>query len=473
MLTAEDIYDFQKCPHRVYLNRHGDANKKRPLAQFLDLLFRRGHGHEKSILGKLVFQRPSGATLEERRSATLELMKNGVDLIYQGVLETPRGRGIPDLLRRAGYQSVFGEHAYEPIDVKSGRGYESKESDTLKSEYGLQMAFYSMLLESIQGVYPRSAYIINIEGIEIPFNPNDFRAALEHQLPEIEVLVDGSNSDEPAKCGSCSVCAWQDLCFERLKAANDVTLVVGIGRSMKKDLIAAGVKSVQDVTKLDNSSMRIKGIAATRALKFSRQARSYLENKMYKLPGNPMDASPYRVYFDFEDDPLQALIYLYGFVVVEPDGSHKYKMIWCDSKEGERGAFEEFCKFCSEISGKDYKVYHYATHERTVIRKLREAYPVQNDIALEEYLSKMVDLNKEVAGRAVLPTLGYGLKEVSKFIGFKYTDEDPGGAQSIAWFQDYQRDPVANAALKERILAYNRDDCEATKAVHEWLIKLG
>ena len=241
---------------------------------------------------------------------------------------------------------------------------------------------------------------------------------------------------------------------------------------MKKELRTAGITTIQDVTRLDKSSMRIKGIGSTRALKFSRQAQVYLDNKMCKLPSEPMSTAPFRIYFDFEDDPLQSLIYLYGCVLVKSDGTSEYCMIWCDSKAEEKKAFEAFCSLCSDLAGKDYKVYHFASHERTVLRKLMELYPLQDFTALNEFMSKMIDLNREVTSRAVLPTLGYGLKEVSKYIGFKYTDEDPGGAQSIAWFQDYQRDPTVNAGLKERILAYNRDDCEATKAVHEWLLKV-
>ncbi len=81
----------------------------------------------------------------------------------------------------------------------------------------------------------------------------------------------------------------------------------------------------------------------------------------------------------------------------------------------------------------------------------------------------MVDLNKQVESHVVLPILGYGLKPVSKFVGFRYSDEDPGGAQSIAWFQEYQENPEKNAELQQRILTYNREDCEATRLVHEWL----
>ena len=50
MITAQHIYDYLACPHRVYLNAHEDPAKKRPLSQFLDLLFRRGTLYEKRTL---------------------------------------------------------------------------------------------------------------------------------------------------------------------------------------------------------------------------------------------------------------------------------------------------------------------------------------------------------------------------------------------------------------------------------------
>ncbi len=59
MITAQHIYDYLACPHRVYLNAHEDPAKKRPLSQFLDLLFRRGTLYEKRIIegGKAIQSR--------------------------------------------------------------------------------------------------------------------------------------------------------------------------------------------------------------------------------------------------------------------------------------------------------------------------------------------------------------------------------------------------------------------------------
>jgi predicted RecB family nuclease len=37
------------------------------------------------------------------------------------------------------------------------------------------------------------------------------------------------------------------------------------------------------------------------------------------------------------------------------------------------------------------------------------------------------------------------------------------------WWSDYLRDPVANAALRERVLRYNEDDVRASFVVRDWL----
>lgn len=83
----------------------------------------------------------------------------------------------------------------------------------------------------------------------------------------------------------------------------------------------------------------------------------------------------------------------------------------------------------------------------------------------------MFDLYPAVKRSAVLPSRGYGLKRIAPFVGVKYSAEDAGGAQSIVWFQEYQRNPGRQDVL-ETLLTYNREDCVAMKSVEEWLRQL-
>lgn len=64
--------------------------------------------------------------------------------------------------------------------------------------------------------------------------------------------------------------------------------------------------------------------------------------------------------------------------------------------------------------------------------------------------------------------LAYGLKYVAPFAGHTYSAENAGGAQSIVWFHQYQRDPNRSDVL-EKLLTYNKEDCVAMRTVEDWL----
>jgi len=49
-ITAQDFYDYDKCPHRVYLNNHGNPDEKLPFSDFLNLLFESALVHERKIV---------------------------------------------------------------------------------------------------------------------------------------------------------------------------------------------------------------------------------------------------------------------------------------------------------------------------------------------------------------------------------------------------------------------------------------
>jgi predicted RecB family nuclease len=49
----------------------------------------------------------------------------------------------------------------------------------------------------------------------------------------------------------------------------------------------------------------------------------------------------------------------------------------------------------------------------------------------------------------------------AKYLGFTWRDASPSGAASIEWFHRWTQS--GNAAIKQRILDYNEDDCRATR----------
>ncbi len=89
----------------------------------------------------------------------------------------------------------------------------------------------------------------------------------------------------------------------------------------------------------------------------------------------------------------------------------------------------------------------------------------------ERYVSQEFDLYTDlIVPYSDWPTYSYGIKQIARQVGFKWRDSDPGGANSIAWYNEYLADP-SRPELKQRIIDYNEDDCLAMIAVKDYFVR--
>lgn len=81
-----------------------------------------------------------------------------------------------------------------------------------------------------------------------------------------------------------------------------------------------------------------------------------------------------------------------------------------------------------------------------------------------------IDLRKVVSSQLVIGS-GERLKEVARIAGADWDDEEAGGDNSMLWFRDLlsSTDQQEIEGLKQRLLTYNRNDCEATMKLRDWL----
>lgn len=276
MITAQDFYDYEKCSHRVYLDHHGDPSEKLPLSDFLNLLFERALAHERDVIRNLPYETPEGKSLEERASATVALIKAGVERIYQGVLLSPDGVGIPDLIEKETSHSALGDCSYKPVDIKSGSGYKNEQKGSLRKDYALQLFHYARLLEQIQGKFPPTGEILNKRGERVVYPLVQFRELYEEVYSEIQELLSRTRITEPALNSNCKLCQWWGHCEPILLERRDVSLLPGIGPEIRLKLKEAGVSSIEDVPAFDFSKTKIKGLGQKTAESLVRLAKARL-----------------------------------------------------------------------------------------------------------------------------------------------------------------------------------------------------
>ena len=482
-ITANDLYNYTKCLHKVYLDANGNPAEKGEVSPFAKLLWEMGLQTERDYLSGLAgLSGPHGddravtdlspSTPEAAWVQTVEAMRRGDGLIYQGCLIQGRYRGRPDLLmRRDDAPSTWGGYHYEPIDIKAGRGWEERDGKVtrFKEHYAYQMIFYRDLLREIQGHAPALLRIINVDQETEAFDPAEFEDDYRAAKAEVERLVAGEEQSEPVLGSHCAQCEWFARCRDWADATEDPTKVFFIG-SVKFGLKRVGIKTVGDLARIDvekhlTPPFKIPRMGKATLERARRRAQVVLKGEPEIRPGYRFPEAETEIYFDIEDDPTRGVTYLYGLLEVTQERPPHFHYFLAEHPSDEERAVREFWDYLARRDGAAYYVYSHK--ERTTLRRLMEKYDLDRAV-FERYTQAEYDLyQKLVVDHSDWPVYSYGIKHIAKQIGFAWRDPDPSGVNSIVWYNDFLADPGRRQVMT-RILEYNEDDCRAMVAIKRY-----
>lgn len=467
-ITAQDLYNYTKCAHRVYLDAHGDRSERTEVSIFVRLLWEMGLQTEHEyleVLGDLPYQDLKALPIDEACEKTVQLMQQGVDLIYQGAIRSGEWLGRPDLLvRRHNARSVYGNYYYEAIDIKAGKGWEFHDGKRthFKKHYAYQVMFYREILRNIQGYAPPLAHIINVDKEVEEFDPATFENAYEKALVEVVQLVAGQEKSEPVLGSACHMCQWYVKCRRWVEGTRDLSGLFQVGR-VKFEFKKFGVHTIFEAAKLTEKQMeemaeQIPRVGMKTLRHMKERAVVKLSKKPLLKPGYSFPQAQREIYFDIEDDPTQGFTYLFGMVEMEQGEDLGYRYFIARSPEDEESAVRGFWRYIEQ--NRDAVFYVYSAKERSTLRHLMLRYELDPAV-FEQYVACEYDLYTDLVLKYTeWPAYSYGIKQIAQLLGFSWRDEDPGGANSIAWYHDFIEDSQREDIL-QRILEYNEDDCRA------------
>ncbi|GJL69192.1 MAG: hypothetical protein NPIRA06_18270 [Nitrospirales bacterium] len=471
-VTAQDLYNYTKCLHRVYLDSNGDPSEKSEVSSFVKLLWEVGLQTERDYITSLGDQEIvdlQDFSVEPAFQETLLAMKHGAAVIYQGCLIHEQFVGRPDLLvKREDGVSRFGTFLYEPIDIKAGKGWEEAEGKKrkFKEHYAFQILFYRLLLEKIQGTVPPGGRIINVDKQLEEFDPAPFEERFNQAMEDVQQLVSGEETSEPVLGSHCTMCGWFSRCYRWVKAESDPTGLFFVGKQ-KFALREQGLRTIQDIAQMDVQNYlkppyKIPRMGKVSLTRMKERAQVLIAGKPRIRSGYTFPEVDQEIYFDIEDDPTRGVTYLFGMVIQDGKRPSHFTYFLAKTPEDEGQAVREFWQF---IQSTDRAVYYVYSHkERSTLKRLMEKYDLDAE-TFEKYKAFEFDLYQDlIVEYSDWPTFSYGIKHIAKFIGFQWRDVDPSGANSIAWYNDYLANR-ANEALLNRILEYNEDDCYAMAAI--------
>lgn len=508
ILSATDLSDFLACDHLSLLSRLAALGGPEP-PRFddpgLEVLWELGRVHEEAYLADLeaqglsVVEIPQRATETETAGAdgwhagaeaTREAMRQGVDVVYQGVLFDGRWLGKPDFLRRVDHPSALGDFSYEVVDTKLAR--------EAKAGAVLQIAVYSDLLADVQGRAPEKMYLAlgGPDNRVEAFYFADFAAYLRFVRDRFQRALEDA-SDEPPyapdPCDHCAICAWQTRCDKERRDVDHLSLVAGISRKQTKALEEREVFTLEALAGL-TLPVELEGVSRPAAERIREQARIQVEGRRageprYELlePVVPEEGlaalpapSPGDVFFDIEGDPHFedfGLEYLLGWID-QDEKCQEYRALWALDRQTEKRQFEAFIDHVTERLDQfpDLHVYHYAPYEPTALKRLAGRHGTRED-ALDRLLrgGVFVDLYRVVRQGLRASVESYSIKKMEPFYGFERDVDLRRASSALAHFEAWLalgRSGKEAPGLLEEIEGYNRDDCLSTLKLRDWLERL-
>ena len=208
VFAASDLVGFLECEHFTSLEL---INLETPLPRVEEdasalLVQEKGHDHERVYLEQLQGSRARVSDLSalsggvpDRIACTLEEMRAGAEIIYQGALGVGDFIGYPDFLRRVDTPSDLGSFSYEVVDTKLAR--------SVRAKFVVQLAFYSDCLAHAQGVAPFMMHLVLGDQREVSLRFADYAKYVAQLRRRFEERVRaGLQLTYPDPCEYCDQC---------------------------------------------------------------------------------------------------------------------------------------------------------------------------------------------------------------------------------------------------------------------------
>lgn len=477
LATPSELITFLDSPYAAWYDRACKIDKEKflpfkdPKDSLSALLQNKGHEFEAKILED--FQMLSKNITRDRSFEEVKLdIQNGVEVIYQGKLETEHFYGTADFIVR--------------IEDGSYEIYDSKLSKTVKPYMILQLCIYSEAIQSIQGKMPERLHLITGTGVVENFRLEEYYGYFKTiEKDFVRFLNNFDINSPPRACDYQNYGNWSEKAQSELLLEDNLKLIATLTVNQRKKLNSAGILTTKDFREksIDPKNVKLSEAVYERLkiqaqLQFESQNLSkpkFLISKNIELPPPTLED----LFFDMEGYPLygkNGLEYLFGVT----DTKGIFYDFWAHNEEEEKKAFENFIDFAFKKYKRNPKmhIYHYASYEVTAMRKLSTMYATKEyevDTLLK--FQVFVDLYKVVKKSLIVGGENYSIKTIEKCYRPKRQTEVATAGDSVIAYAEWlasgeSKNPHESPKL-QAIYLYNKDDCASTKELFDWLIEIG
>jgi predicted RecB family nuclease len=468
-VSKTDLIRWLRCPYTWWLLERGEITLDDTLDEFQYRLIVAGNQFQDTVESKA---EPIVVPPEQLPA----MLTSGKKLLATPMFENRKLHiyGRPD-----GVDAADG--ALIPIEIKSHK-------NVLRTDE-LELAFYWMVLEPSRSrhVEPRGLLLLLRDGEE-----EEVEVAISlHRFVEVrrilsEIRTARREGVRPRVCG-CHVCSTvrHDDVLKAVHQAEDVTLIYGVGRKYGPALEGMGIATWRGLESCDSRRvvrhMKKRGyfLSIMQVEWWKRHARSYATAVPVAFGEAPPLPSSY-VALDLEYTPPH--VWLIGIAIVEGE-RRRFRALWADGPVTLRKNLQELAAILQASSSLPILTWSGEGADlpnlASAIERLLPEPPRKGGGWIEPHplVDPLWDRHRDVYLYVLrglrLPIPQLGLKDVAQYFGIPRVSNVIDGLDAQMKYEEYRRTKGdEKKALRQELIAYNRDDLEALIEVTERVVEL-
>ena len=256
----------------------------------------------------------------------------------------------------------------------------------------------------------------------------------------------------------CGECEFQARCRKIAVEKDDLSLLARMSEQERKKLRSKGIFTVTQLSYTFRPRRRPKKLRDKREkYHHSLKALAIREKKIH-IVGTPelkIEGTP--VYLDVEGLPDRDFYYLIGLRIGSGESAVQHSL-WADTVADEGKIWREFLAILETVEKP--VLIHYGSYETSFSKQMAERHgaPQTQSVAANS-IATAINLVSVMFAKIYFPTYSNSLKEVARHVNFAWSEPGASGTGSIAWRRDWEKS--LSAALKQKLIAYNMEDCMA------------
>jgi predicted RecB family nuclease len=267
----------------------------------------------------------------------------------------------------------------------------------------------------------------------------------------------------------CAECEFQPRCRKLAVEKDDLSLLAGMSAKERQKLRSKGIFTVTQLSYTFRPRRRPKRLRDKREkYHHSLKALAIREQKIH-IVGSPelkIEGTP--VYLDVEGLPDRDFYYLIGVRIGNGESAVQHSL-WADTVADEGKIWREFLAILKAVE--QPVLIHYGSYETDFLETMDGRYGNHlQDHSDSPVKKNTVNLLSQLLDEVYFPTFSNGLKDIGAWLGFTWSDASPVGVNSMACREVWER--ARDVTMKDRLVAYNAEDCRAAEVVSHALLWL-